>query len=272
MSENLKFVQDFLDEAPVTDVSATFAEWTDIIEGLKNKAMAALGDLQRDPSTDELEAFASDVEGGPTGQIRAYTGPNVDWMIHSHMQNKSLGFVNVHLTIWLGPHIDVPHFGMALGAFPQAWMFMDSVARKVISTDVDYFSKYYAPFNDEWERIHKNTPGVDEFVSRDAFVRATYSPTAWSFMAEPSQEFFDLARKTANDHMDRWLQWVAEATEVPEEKRAELAANDLATRRNIAELDPANVVAVRYFGEERTEQLVRALWGGDRVLPRPLEA
>ena len=39
----------------------------------------------------------------------------------------------------------------------------------------------------------------------------------------------------------------------------------------IAVSDPANVVAVRYFGEARTEQLVRALWGGDRELPRPLE-
>jgi len=271
MSQNLKYVQDFLDDAPVTDVSAIFAEWTDIIEGLKTKAMAHF-DLKRDPSTEELEAFSSDVEGGPSGSVRGYTGPDVDWMIHSHMQNKGLGFVNVHLTIWLGPHIDVPHFGMALGAFPQAWMFLDSVPRKVISTDADYFRTYYEPFNQEWLTLHKETPGLEEFVSRDAFVRATYSPTAWSFMAPGSQEIFDLARKTANAHMDRWLQWVDEATEVPLEKRAELAANDVATRRNIAELDPANVVAVRYFGEERTAQLVRALWGGDRTLPRPHEA
>ena len=271
MSQNLKFVQDFLDDAPVTDVSTIFAEWTDIIDGLKEKVMARF-DLERDPSTEELEAFASDVDGGPSGSVRAYTGPDVDWMIHSHMQNKGLGFVNVHLTIWLGPHIDVPHFGMALGAFPQGWMFMDSVPRKLIPTDLDYYKKYYEPFNAEWEQIHKNTPGVEEFVSRDAFVRATYSPTAWSFMGPGSQELFDLARTTANAHLDRWLQWVDEAVEVPADKRAELAANDLATRRNIAELDPANVVAVRYFGEERTDQLVRALWGGDRVLPRPLDA
>jgi hypothetical protein len=26
---------------------------------------------------------------------------------------------------------------------------------------------------------------------------------------------------------------------------------------------------VRYFGQELTDRLVRALWGGDRVLPRP---
>lgn len=270
MTENMKYVQDFLDEAPVTDVSAIFAEWTDIIDGLKDKAMAHF-DLKRDPSTEELEAFASEADGGPTGQIRGYSGQDVDWMIHSHMQNQTLGFVNVHLTIWLGPHIDVPHFGLALGAFPQAWMFLDSVPRKVISTDRDYYLKYYERFNDEWQRLHKGTEGIEEFVSRDAFVRATYSPTAWSIMAEPSQEYFDLVRRTANDHMDRWLQWVDEAVEVPVEKRAELAQADLNTRRNIAELDPANVVAVRYFGEARTEQLVRALWGGDRELPRPLE-
>ena len=46
-------------------------------------------------------------------------------------------------------------------------------------------------------------------------------------------------------------------------------ARDLAVRRNVADRDPANAMGVRFFGEEMTERLVRSLWGGDRVLPRP---
>ena len=37
----------------------------------------------------------------------------------------------------------------------------------------------------------------------------------------------------------------------------------------LAERDPANVMGVRYFGEQMTADLVKALWGGDRALPRP---
>lgn len=56
---------------------------------------------------------------------------------------------------------------------------------------------------------------------------------------------------------------------MPESERAALAETDLTIRRNIAERDPANVMGVRFFGEETTNKLVRALWGGDRELPRP---
>ena len=62
---------------------------------------------------------------------------------------------------------------------------------------------------------------------------------------------------------------VDEAEPVPQARREKLAADDLARRRNIAERDPANVMAVRFFGQEMTDRLVRALWGGDRLLLRP---
>jgi len=78
-----------------------------------------------------------------------------------------------------------------------------------------------------------------------------------------------LVSELAEEHLDRWLGWVDEAERVPAEERAALAADDEAIRRNIAERDPANVMGDRYFGAETTQRLVRALWGGDRVLPRP---
>jgi hypothetical protein len=37
----------------------------------------------------------------------------------------------------------------------------------------------------------------------------------------------------------------------------------------VADRDPANVIGVRFFGEEMTERLVRALWGGDRRIASP---
>jgi hypothetical protein len=35
-------------------------------------------------------------------------GPEIDWLIHSWIGNSPLGFTNMHVTVWLGPHIDVP--------------------------------------------------------------------------------------------------------------------------------------------------------------------
>ena len=40
-------------------------------------------------------------------------------------------------------------------------------------------------------------------------------------------------------------------------------------RRAIADRDPANIVGEQLFGKEMADKLVRGLWGGDRVNPRP---
>lgn len=269
MSQNLKFVQEFLDEAGPTDVSATFADWTALVDRLATKVKNRF-ELHRDPSTDALESVVT--ENGPKGTIRGYTGPEIDWMIHSHMENTAVGFVNVHLTIWLGPQVRVPHFGMALGAFPQGWLFLDSVPRTYLMNDPEYFDKYYAPLNEEWEKVHAENDWIEKFVSRDAFVRASLSPTAMCFMAPGDDRLTELVTGIAERHLDRWLQWVDEAERVPEEEQAELAALDLNIRRNIAERDPANVVGERFFGPDMTKTMVSALWGGDRTLPRPLDA
>ncbi|MCD9198622.1 hypothetical protein [Aeromicrobium wangtongii] len=266
MSQNLKSVQEYFDEAGPTDVTSLFADWKALIDRMATK-VADRFDLVRDPSTDALESFTS--ENGPSGSVRGYTGPEVDWMIHSHMENAALGFVNVHLTIWLGPHVRVPHFGMALGAFPQGWLFLDSVPRSNLMTDTDSFDKYYGPLNDEWEQFQADNDFIEPFVSRSAFVRASLSPTAFCFMAPGDQRTTDVVTELAERHLDRWLAWVDEAERVPVEEQAALAAEDELTRRNIAERDPANEMGDRFFGPEMTQQLVRALWGGDRVLPRP---
>ncbi|MEQ6903307.1 hypothetical protein [Nocardioides sp. YIM 152588] len=266
MSQNLKSVQEYFDEAGPTDVTSLFADWKALVDRLATRVKDHF-DLQRDPSTDSLESFTS--EAGPSGSVRAYTGPEVDWMIHSHMESAAMGFVNVHLTIWLGPHVRVPHFGMALGAFPQGWMFLDSVPRSNLVVDTDSYDRYYGPLNDEWERIQAENDFIQPFVSRSAFVRASLSPTAYCFMAPGDSRTTDLVSGLAERHLDRWLGWVDGAERVPAEERAALAAEDELSRRNIAERDPANEMGDRFFGEEMTQQLVRALWGGDRVLPRP---
>lgn len=269
MSQTLKSVQEFYDEAPPTDITEIFGTWMELVDGLMDKVSRRF-DLTRDPSTEVLESFCGE-NGGPTGRIRGYAGPEVDWLIHSHMENATQGFANIHLTIWLGPQIKVPHFGVALGAFPQAWIFVDSVPRSNLLVDTDSYDRYYGPLNSEWEDVQFGHDFLAPFVSRSGFVRASLSPMAHAYTAPCDSRTTDLVTRIAHDHLDRWLSWVDEAERVPAEEQAQLAADDLATRRNVAERDPANEMGDRFFGKDLTNQLVRALWGGDRQLPRALD-
>lgn len=267
MAETIKAVQDMTDDAPVTDVTETFQQWQELLSELKSKIDARF-ELRRDPSTLALESYGAPPES-PGGSLAAYSGPEVDWMVHSWLGNPTRGFANLHLTVWLGPHIRVPHLGIALLCWPGGWFYLDSVPRANLLADGAYYDRYYAPLDEEWLATRERHPALDWFTSRAGFIRASLSPTAYCYSMPRDPEHVDLVRSLTHAHVDRWLGWVDAAPAVPPDERGALAAADLATRRNIAEQDPANVMGVRYFGEETTDRLVRALWGGDRELPRP---
>jgi hypothetical protein len=221
VAETFKGVQDFVDESGASvDVTPAYTALWELVDELRVKVEKRF-ELTRDPSTEKFEEYAGDdgEGGGPRGTIRAYSGPEIDWMVHSWIANPKASFTNIHLTIWLGPQVKVPHFGLAFGTFPAVWCYIDSVPRSDLMVDLEHLDTYYEPVNEE--------------------------------------------------HLDRWLRWVDEAPPTDPAERPALAARDEAIRRNVAERDPANVMGVRYFGEEMTADLVRALWGGDRVLPRP---
>ena len=265
MSETLKAVQDMTDEAPVTDVTETFVRWKHLLGELKEKVEARF-ELARDPSTEELESFGE--AGGPRGSLAGFSGQEVDWMIHSWVGDPERGFVNLHLTVWLGPHIRVPHLGLALLCWPGGWFYLDSVPRADLVADADYYDRYYAPAEQEWLAVREAYKDLSWFTSRSGFIRGSLSPTAYCYSMPRDEQHIELVRRLMHEQVDRWLTWVDEAEPVPVAEREALAAADLAVRRNIVERDPANVMAERYFGRRVTDRLVRALWGGDRSLPR----
>lgn len=267
MKETLQHVEQMVDESPVTDVTETFERFGTILNGLKAKIDARF-EVTRDPSSEALESYGNPPES-PGGRLAAYSGPEIDWMVHSWLGNPAAGFANLHLTVWLGPHIRVPHLGIALLVWPEGWFYVDSVPRTNLLADGAYYDAYYEPLNADWLAVREENPQLEWFTSRAGFIRASLSPTAHCHSFPREDENVDLVERLLNQHVDRWLGWVDEAEPVPPRERAALAATDLATRRNIAERDPANVMGVRYFGQEMTDRLVRALWGGDRELPRP---
>lgn len=269
MAETFKAVQDFVDESGATvDVTPAYTQLWALVEELKDKVEKRF-ELSRDASTDQFESYRGVGDSGsPTGTIRGYSGPEIDWMVHSWIANPKASFTNIHLTIWLGPHVRVPHFGLAFGTFPQVWCYLDFVPRADLVVDLDYLDTYYEPLNEECLDV-RGRPGLDRFVSQALHVRESLTETAHCFSCLDDDLALATTAELAHSRLDRWLQWVDEAPVVPENEREALRDRDQAVRRNIAERDPANVMGVRYFGEEMTADLVKALWGGDRALPRP---
>ena len=267
--ETLEGVEEIFDRRPKRDT-------TEVVEHLRattEELMARLRDrfeFTRDPSTADLESYRGAAEF-PAGRLAAYSGPEIDWLVHSWMGNPPAGFTNMHVTAWLGPHIEVPHFGFACGTLPDLWFYVDYNPRSDLMLDTDALERYYQPLNEQFLALRAD-PGLVPFTSKALYVRQALSHVALCFTTEPSEARLEQIRELAHDRLDRWLRHVEAAEPTDPDRRSLLAAHDLARRRNIAERDPANVMGVRFFGEEMTDRLVRALWGGDRRLGRPGDA
>lgn len=268
MRETLEGVEEIFDRRAKRDTSAVVAHLWATTEELMAKLHGRF-ELARDPGTADLESYRGAAEY-PAGRLAAYAGAEIDWLVHSWMGNPPLGFTNMHVTVWLGPHIEVPHFGFACGTLPDVWFYADYNPRSDLMLDTEALERYYQPLNEQFLALRAD-PGLVPFTSKALYVRQALSHVALCFTTDATPERLAQIRELAHDRLDRWLRHVEEAEPTRPERRALLASDDLTRRRNIAERDPANVMGVRFFGEEMTDRLVRALWGGDRLLGRPGE-
>jgi len=263
--ETTRSIAQISDAAAPVDVTDDFLRLKAEIDAMAERVKARF-ELIPDPSVEEFHTYG--VEGGPTGSINAFTGPEVDWMVHSHLGNPSMGFTNLHLTCWLGPHTWVPHLGIAFGTLPDYWYFVDFVPRKDGLVEAEYLDRYYEPDNAEYMAL-RHEPGFSPFVSQTLYIRQSVSNTALCFVCERRPDTLGRMIELANGRLERWFEHLDAGDPVDPSERAALAARDLRVRRNVADRDPANIMGVRFFGEAMTERLVRSLWGGDRVNPRP---
>lgn len=263
VQDNLKSVRELIAERPDLDNTDIFLQLRQIQDEVWDK-LAARFVLERDASTVNFESYASP-DGTAKGTLKGFTGPEVDWAINAWIGNPARSFCNLHITVWLGPHTRVPHFGFACGTFPVVFTFLDYLPRVDVRLHPDYLQRYLQPVNERFMQLQADTR-MKPFISQATFVRAAVSPVGLNFIAQPETAgVVETFRDCAHEMVDRWLRYVDEAEPVPETERAALAANDLALRRNIAELDPANVIAEKIYGKDMADSLVRGLWGGDRV-------
>jgi hypothetical protein len=264
VTENLRSVVDMVAERPDVDSTPFFDGLWDLAGELRARIDARFR-LEPDPSSEPFHAYGTG--DGPRGSLRTFAGDEIDWLVHSWVGNPQSSFTNVHLSVWLGAQVDVPHLAYAFGTMPDLWFYIDLPPRADLDVEIGYLDRYYAPANETWLAIRER-PELTVFTSRSIEVREQLSPTAYCYLAPREEASLELIRSIAHAEMDRWFGYLDAAEPVPAARRDALAARDLAYRRIVAERDPANVIAERAFGDDLADGLVRMLWGGGRVLPR----
>lgn len=261
----LTSIKDLVDSTPTEDRQSAFDELWQITCELFERVQERF-ELQRDPSCDGLMPYTGN--DGAKGYLANYVGPEIDWLTHSWTGNPKASFTNMHLTVGLGPQVDAPHLGFALGTTPNFFVYMDYLPRRDLWTNPDYCDKYYGEANQAYLAMQAD-PNFSDFVSHDFYTRVAQSPASICLGGEVTDEGMAVIRQYSHQHLDQWFRMLDQATETTPEERASIAARDLLIRNTITERDPANVVVDKLFGEALGQRLVRQLAGADRQLPRP---
>jgi hypothetical protein len=115
----------------------------------------------------------------------------------------------------------------------------------------------------------KSDPEANAFVSQDTYTRVGVSQSAFCVVMPNTPERIAQIGELATLRLDQWFGFLDAAEPTAEADRPALAARDLAMRKNIAERDPANSLAERFYGKELTDRLVGSLWGAERTIERP---
>ncbi|MDJ0707390.1 MAG: hypothetical protein QNJ46_29300 [Leptolyngbyaceae cyanobacterium MO_188.B28] len=245
---------------PNIDNKTIFTRLWDISGELRQKLEARF-ELHPDPSTATLKAYSSAISEA-RGSLNAFSGPEIDWLVHTWMYNPKTGVGALGLTIWLGPHIQTPHLIFEFGTTPEILFNMDYISRSDLSTDLEYLDRYYEPVNPIYLSLQADLR-LSPYISQVLYVRQFQSPTNLCYTCSATEDSLELIRTIAHEMLDRWLVWVNEAEPLPEEAQATLVKRDLFVRRTAFERDPGSKWLMQMFGQELTDTLVRALWGGD---------
>lgn len=242
-----KTIMEFLSENPNVDVSRAWERCWKIHSGIVDRIRDRFP-LEKHPSCAGEEYF-SVPDGQLEGSFNAYTGPDVDWLVHSWIGNRKASILDMNATVFLAQQTRVPHLAVIFGTIPKLYFYADYCPRVDLRVNFDYLQRYLEAANEDFLQFRSN-PDWTRFVSHGTYLRALMSPIATSATAELNDENISTCEKYLARFVDRWFRWLDEAEPVPESERAAQQACDFTVRELGYRTDPMNVLPRRVFGDE----------------------
>ena len=258
-----KTIIEHFDENPDIDNTELFEEFWRILGDLRKKIETRFK-VDRHSSCDGLEYYQTG-DGSYEGSLNTFAGNEIEWLVHSWIGNRKNSILDMNLTVWLGPHIDVPHLGIVFGTIPKIYHYSDCLPRKDLTANYDYLAKYYEPFNDSYMKL-RGDERFEWMVSHGSYMRAILTPIASSYSSERDLSLIPVLEEYVRGLLDYWLSLVDSATEVDAEEREELRRRDHYVRQACYKYDPMNALSRRFLGDELTDKLVHARMGRQQII------
>ncbi len=257
-----KTIMEFLAENPNVDVSAAWERCWKIHSGIIDRVRDRFP-VTLHPSSQGEDYFQSP-DGQMEGSFAAYSGTQVDWLVHSWIGNRQASLLDMNATCFLSQETRVPHMSIIFGTIPRLYFYAEYTPRVDLRTNYEYLQRYYEPANEDFLEFRRN-PNWTRFVSHGTYLRALMSPTAVSSTAELNSENIDTCEKFLGGFVDRWFRWLDQAETVPVEERAAQQAYDFAVRELGYRTDPMNVLPQKVFGQEEFERRLNLRIGVDQM-------
>jgi hypothetical protein len=246
-SADTKTIMQFLSENPDVDVSRAWERCWNIHSRIVERVQDRF-DVHKHPSCEGEEYFTSP-DDQLEGSFNAYTGTDVDWLVHSWIGNRKASILDMNATVFLGQQTRVPHLVVIFGTIPRLYFYAEYTPRVDPRTNLDYLKKYIEPANEDFLKF-RSDPDWTRFVSHGTYLRALMSPIATSSTAELNDQNIDTCEKYLGNFVDRWFRWLDEAEEVPESERAAQQEYDFTVRELGYRTDPMNVLPQKIFGAD----------------------
>ena len=259
MTTDTKTIHEFLAENPDVDVSKAWERCIGILAGIKDQ-IAGRFDVARDPSCEGREYYTSP-DAAFEGSFNAYTGKDVEWLVHSWLGNRKASILDMNATCFLGQDTDTPHLIVIFGTIPTLFFYCDYVPRRDLRTDMAYLDKYYGGESNSDFLALRGDPDFHWSVSHGTYMRSLLSPNALSIAGDLNDANIDKLEAYTRKFVSRWMGWLDAPTLVPEEQRAELQRYDHQVRRLGYERDPMNSLAEKVFGADQVQNMISMRMG-----------
>lgn len=240
-------IMEFLAESPNVDVSRAWERCWNIHSRIVERVQARF-DVKRHPQT-AGEDYWQSADGQLEGSFHGYTGPEVDWLVHSWLGNRRASLLDMNATVFLSQQNRVPHLAVIFGTIPRLYFYAEYTPRVDLRTHPEYVEKYYEPANEGFLKF-RSDPKWTRFVSHGTYLRALMSPIATSSHAELNDDNISTCENFLTGFIDRWFRWLDDAETVPESERAAQQAFDNKVRELGYRMDPMNVLPRKLLGEQ----------------------